>query len=143
LIKEALVSTKNNPYRDSVQHTRERDERMLKMPQQQYIKFLREVKGLNISEISESMDINWRTAKKYADQDNWNLTLTKRNRVGPVMEPYQEIVNTWLEEDRLLPRKQRHTAIRVYKRLCQEHSFTGSYRTVSSYDFPPICQTLS
>lgn len=106
---------------------------MLKMPQQQYIKFLREFEGLNISEIAKTMDINWRTAKKYADQDNWNLTLAKHNRVGPVMEPYREIVDTWLEEDRLLPKKQRHTAIRIYNRLCEEHSFTGSYRTVSSY----------
>jgi transposase len=106
---------------------------MLKMPQQQYIKFLREVEGLNISEISENMDINWRTAKKYADRDDWNQLLAKRNRLGPVMKPYQEIVDTWLEGDRLLPKKQRHTAIRIYNRLCQEHSFTGSYRTVSSY----------
>lgn len=106
---------------------------MLKMPQQQYIKFLREVEGLSISEISETMNIDWRTAKKYADRDNWNQILARRNRVRPVMEDYQEIVDTWLEEDRLLPKKQRHTSAKVYQRLCNEHSFKGSYRTVSSY----------
>ncbi|MCE5173640.1 hypothetical protein LQV63_30910 [Paenibacillus profundus] len=41
-----------------------------------------------------------------------------------------EIVDTWLEEVRLLPRKQRHTGIRIYQRLRDEHQFTGGQRTV-------------
>ena len=36
---------------------------MLKVSQQEYIKFLREFEGLSISEIKERLDINWRTAK--------------------------------------------------------------------------------
>ncbi|MGI2295647.1 hypothetical protein [Paenibacillus sp. GXUN7292] len=45
---------------------------MLKMPQQQYIKFLRESEDLSINEISKQARIHWRTAKKYADKTNWN-----------------------------------------------------------------------
>jgi DNA-directed RNA polymerase specialized sigma24 family protein len=41
---------------------------MLKVPQQEYIKYLREFEGLSISEIKEKLNINWRTAKKYADK---------------------------------------------------------------------------
>ncbi len=37
---------------------------MLKVPQQEYIKYLREFEDLSISEIIENLGINWRTAKK-------------------------------------------------------------------------------
>ncbi|MFC3789258.1 hypothetical protein ACFOQM_10795 [Paenibacillus sp. GCM10012307] len=49
------------------------------------------------------------------------------------MGPYREIVDTWLEEDQLLPRKQRHTGVRIFQRLQAEHAFTGGQRTVLSY----------
>lgn len=103
------------------------------MPQQQYIKFLREIEGLNITQIAESLNIDWRTVKKYADRGDWNIVLSKREKAAPVMDPFKEIVDIWLAEDCLLPRKQRHTAARIYHRLCAEHHFTGSYRTVSSF----------
>lgn len=103
------------------------------MPQQQYIKFLREIEGCSINEIAETVGIHWRTARKYADKTDWNLSLSKTQRKSPVMEPYKEIVDVWLYEDRLLPRKQRHTAVRIYARLKQEHNYTGGQRTVTSY----------
>lgn len=106
---------------------------MLKMPQQQYIKFLREVEGLNINEIADIVDIDWRTAKKYADRDDWNVHTSRKRRVAPVMDLFKEIVDTWLAGDQILPKKQRHTAAQVYKRLVDENQFTGSYRTVCDY----------
>ena len=106
---------------------------MLKMPQQQYIKFLREVEGLSINEIADILRVDWRTAKKYADKDDWNLKITPRYKKSPVMEPYKEIVDTWLVEDSHVPRKQRHTASQVFNRLVKEHSFNGSLRTVCEY----------
>jgi len=36
---------------------------MLKMPQQQYIRFLREVEGCTIQEIADRVGVHWRTAK--------------------------------------------------------------------------------
>lgn len=106
---------------------------MLKVPQQEYIKYLREIEDLSISEIKEHMNVNWRTAKKYADKDNWNKPLIRQTRISPVMEEYKEIVDTWLQEDQLIPKKQRHTAKRVFDRLCTEHNFKGGYRTVCTY----------
>lgn len=49
---------------------------MLKMPQQQYIKFLREVEGCSVNEIAGRVGVHWRTAKKYADQTDWNASVT-------------------------------------------------------------------
>lgn len=106
---------------------------MLKVPQQEYIKYLREFEDLSISEIKETLNINWRTAKKYADKDNWNKPLVKSKRPSPVMDAVKDIVDTWLSEDQLIPRKQRHTAKAIYDRLCKEHNFTGGYRTVCTY----------
>src|SRR5471030_3341375 len=102
---------------------------MLKVPQQDYIKYLREFEGLSISEIKNKLSVNWRTAKRYADKDDWNEPLTKINRSSPVMDPYKDIVDTWLSEDKLIPRKQRHTAKAIFNRLVNEHSFQGGYRT--------------
>jgi transposase len=106
---------------------------MLKMPQQDYIKFLREAEGCSVNEIARQVGVHWRTAKRYADKDNWNERLGKRKSSSPVMGPYMEIVDTWLEEDQLLPRKQRHTGVRIFQRLQAEHGFTGGQRTVLSY----------
>lgn len=106
---------------------------MLKMPQQQYIKFLREMEGCTISEIADQVGVNWRTAKKYADQEDWNTLMIKPSRKSPVMEPYKEIVDTWLMEDSHLPRKQRHKACKIFKRLQNEYGFPGGERTVSEY----------
>ena len=106
---------------------------MLKMPQQQYIKFLREIEGCNIAEIADQVGVNWRTAKKYADQDDWNKPVIQVSRKSPVMEPYKEIVDTWLIEDNHLPRKQRHKGCKIFKRLKQEYGFPGGERTVTAY----------
>lgn len=60
---------------------------MLKMPQQEYSKFLRESEGLSVSDIANQVGIHWRTAKRYADRTNWNTTLGKRKSNSPVMGP--------------------------------------------------------
>jgi transposase len=116
-----------------VQYIAKEKERMLEVSQQEYIKFLRESEDLNISQIKGIMKIDWKTAKKYADKDDWNEPIKRKEKYSPVMGPYIEIVDTWLEEDRLVPRKQRHTAKAIYNRLCNEHNFQGGYRTVCSY----------
>jgi len=51
-------------------------------------------------------------------------------RPRPVMDPYIDIVDAWLEADKSAPRKQRHTARRVFDRLVDEYGFTGSEITV-------------
>lgn len=51
----------------------------------------------------------------------------------PKLDGFTEIINAWLEEDRGVPRKQRHTAKRVFERLRDEHGFTGGYTIVKDY----------
>lgn len=52
---------------------------------------------------------------------------------SPVMDKVAGIVDAWLEQDRQQPRKQRHTAQRIYERLRDEHDFKGSSSTVRRY----------
>ena len=42
-------------------------------------------------------------------------------RPAPKMDRFKAIIDGWLEADRSLPRKQRHTARRVWQRLVAEH----------------------
>jgi transposase len=42
-------------------------------------------------------------------------------------------IDVWLEADRQAPRKQRHTAHRIFKRLQGEHSYKGAESTVRRY----------
>jgi len=52
----------------------------------------------------------------------------------PVMDPVAEVVEKWLREDRDRPRKQRHTAHRIWQRLKSEISdFDLSERTIRKY----------
>ena len=51
----------------------------------------------------------------------------------PKLDPYHGVIDRILEEDRRLPKKQRHTAKRIYDRLRAEHVFGGKYTIVKDY----------
>lgn len=54
-------------------------------------------------------------------------------RAQPVLDPVKPIIEAWLEQDVGRPRKQRHTAQRIYERLCEEYQFKGHPATVRRY----------
>jgi transposase len=51
----------------------------------------------------------------------------------PKLGPWQGVIDAILEGDKLRPRKQRHTAKRIFERLRSEHSYTGGYTIVKDY----------
>ena len=51
----------------------------------------------------------------------------------PKLDGFTEIIDGWLEEDKKLPRKQRHPAKRIHERLKAEHEFTGGYTIIKDY----------
>jgi len=51
----------------------------------------------------------------------------------PKLDPYVPQIDEWLEEDKARPRKQRHTAKRIFERLCSESGFDGGYTIVKDY----------
>jgi len=57
----------------------------------------------------------------------------RRPQPRPVLDPVVAIIDAWLSADQTAPRKQRHTAKRIYDRLVAEHGFAGSERIVRQY----------
>jgi predicted transcriptional regulator len=105
---------------------------MLTMPEIHYIKHLRENDDLSISEIARKLGKNWRTVKKYADEEVYpSDTGPVCTKTGMMYDSeFGEIVDLWLEEDSKLRRKERRTSKKkIFNQLKTEYKFQGSYRT--------------
>lgn len=110
---------------------------MLTMDKIHDIRFRFFVKGENISQIADVLKLDWKTVQKYIDKTDFNEPAPQQaseQRLCPKLDPYKATIDKWLEEDKQAPRKQRHTARRVFHRLRKEfRGFNCSYRTVASY----------
>ena len=73
------------------------------------------------------------TVAKYADMDDMTPKPPTDRRRGSKIDPYAALIDGWLEADRMLPRKQRHTAKRVHDRLRAETDYDGEYTTTLRY----------
>ena len=51
----------------------------------------------------------------------------------PKLGPWLGVIDAILEDDKLRPAKQRHTAKRIFERLREEQGFTGGYTIVKDY----------
>ena len=51
----------------------------------------------------------------------------------PKLGPWQDVIDVILEEDKRRPKKQRHTAKRIFERLRAEYQYTGGYTIVKDY----------
>jgi transposase len=51
----------------------------------------------------------------------------------PKLGPWLGVIDAILADDKQRPRKQRHTAKRIFERLKEEHGFTGGYTIVKDY----------
>ena len=51
----------------------------------------------------------------------------------PKLDGFTGVIDQLLRDDRPRPKKQRHTAKRIWERLRAEHAFTGSYTIVKAY----------
>jgi hypothetical protein len=102
------------------------------MDQIHNIRFRYYEKGENISQIVMALQLDWRTVRKYIDKTDFNEPTPKpasEQRFCPQLDPFKPTIDEWLEEDKSAPRKQRHTAKRVYNRLKKEvKHFNCSYR---------------
>ena len=102
------------------------------MPKQQDTRRL-DRQGVSRSEIARRPDVDRATVAKYADMDDMTPKPPTDRRRGSKIDPYAALVDGWLEADRMLPRKQRHTARRVHDRLRAETGYDGEYTTTLRY----------
>ena len=89
--------------------------------------------GKGIRELARAFHRSRKTIRRaLADPGPWRYR-ESRPRAKPVMDGVAPIVRQWLEEDRTRPRKQRHTARRIWERLRDEHGFRGGQSTVRQW----------
>ena len=102
------------------------------MPIQQDIR-RRDRQGVPHARIARALGVDRGTVAKYARQEDCSPRPRKDRRYGRKTDAFEHVIDRWLEADRMMPRKQRHTAKRVYDRLVAEHGFDGSYSGVRRY----------
>jgi transposase len=110
-------------------------ERMLTMDKKKFITGLEQFEGLSLREISRRTGHHFNTVKKYVDREDWNEATRQAKSKGSKLDEYKNLIDQWLKDDLNAKRKQRHTARRVYGRLCEkyENKLDVSYRTVANY----------
>lgn len=105
---------------------------MLKVDQYDYIRTAYRVYGKKIKQIARETGHSRNTIKKVLRGEYIGYK-PRVQQPYPVLGPYLKVIDRWLENDKERPKKQRHTAVRVYNRLLQEHDFKGSEPTVRRY----------
>jgi transposase len=105
---------------------------MLKVDQYEYIRISYRVYGKRIKQIARETGHSKNTIKKVL-RGEYSGYKERYNQPFPILEPYLEIIDGWLTNDKESPKKQRHTAVRVYNRLKTEHGFRGAETTVRRY----------
>lgn len=105
---------------------------MLTMTDINTIKNLRNNHGYSVDKIRKDLKINWRTAKKYADDDPLPLDAIHLKKGMMYDGKWGDIVSSWLAEDARLTKKKRRTTVQFLKEL-KAIGFTGSYRTVCMF----------
>lgn len=107
---------------------------MLKMSQVETIKEL-QAKGLGPVAIAERLNITRKTVSKYMAVEAFEEKPKAAKAEHPSkLDPYKATIQAWLEDDRKNRYKQRHTAMRIHKRLMAEcEGFDVSYPIVQRY----------
>lgn len=90
--------------------------------------------GMSIREIARVFHHSRHKIRKVlqnARPEPYTLQVARAKR--KLTESFQHLIDTILKEDEEAPRKQRHTAKRIFDRLQDEHGYTGGYDTVRRY----------
>ena len=93
----------------------------------------RRVEGSSIRELAGVHHVHRRTVRQALDSAVPPPRKAYPQRPRPAIDAYAQVIDGWLEADRDVPRKQRHTARRVWQRLVAEHGAAVSEVTVSRY----------
>ena len=91
------------------------------------------VEGISEREAARRFGLARKTVRKmlrYATPPGYRRTKPVRR---PKLDPYTGIIDQILLADEALPKKQRHTAQRIFERLRDEHGFAGGYTIIKDY----------
>lgn len=105
---------------------------MLKMDEYECIRTANRVYQKSISELSRLTGRSRNTIKKAIRGEPWGYK-ERKAQAYPAVGPYISIIEQWLTNDKAQPKKQRHTARRIYNRLKSEHGYQGSESNIRRY----------
>lgn len=110
---------------------------MLTMDKVHFIRQLYYEQGKNIPAIIAETGYDRKTICKYIDMTDFNIPepiVKDPENICPKLDDYKSLIDEWLIGDKKAPRKQRHTAKKVFHRLLKEtDGFNCSYRLVAQY----------
>jgi transposase len=89
--------------------------------------------GSSIRELAGRHRVHRRTVRQALASAVPPLRKAYLLRPRPALGPYLQVIDEWLLADREVPRKQRHTARRIWQRLVAEQGATLAEVTVSRY----------
>ena len=91
------------------------------------------IEGLSERAAARRFGIDPRTVSKMMKFSVPPGYVRQKPPVRPKLDPFIAVIDRILEEDRSRPKKQQHTAKRIFERLRDEHGFTGGITIVKDY----------
>ena len=91
------------------------------------------VEGMSVREASGVFGLHRDTVRKMLRHSVPPGYRRVRQPRRPKLDLYKGVIDRIVEDDWSLPKKQRHTAKRIYDRLRDEHGFPGKYTIVKDY----------
>ena len=92
-----------------------------------------QVDGMSVRQAAREFGLSRKTIRKMLAYSAPPGYQRKKPVARPKLGPWLGVVDEILEHDESQPKKQRHTAKRIYDRLKEEHLFTGGYTIVKDY----------
>jgi len=105
---------------------------MLTVDQYEYVRTAHRVYGKKIREIARETGHSKNTVKKVINKEYIGYR-PRQKQPFPTLGPYIKTIDRWIKDDKEIPKKQRHTATRIYNRLRNEHEYQGAASTVRRY----------
>jgi transposase len=113
------------------------DGRKVRIDMEQWSEIRRKVlvEGVSKRAICREYGLGWRTLDKMLDNPEPPGYRRREPRKRPRLDAFVGVIDgiLALDADPSTPRKQRHTARRIFERLRDEHGYTGSEATVRRY----------
>jgi transposase len=93
----------------------------------------RDREGLSIRALAVRHGVHRRAVRQALESSVPPVKRAAVGRPAPKLGPYRAVIDGWLEADRTVARKQRHTARRIHQRLVDEHGADVAETTVRQY----------
>ncbi len=92
-----------------------------------------EIEGASRHALARRYGVHRRTVRQALSSPLPPPRKRPERRSAPKLGPYRPLIDGWLDADLKAPRKQRHTARRIWERLADEHGADVSERQVRRY----------